>query len=289
MVLILILTQECIKMENIEWKKFLIPYEHAVEELKVKFRSIRSELLTVGAYSPIEFVVGRVKRISSILEKAKLLNLELDEIEEGIEDIAGIRIMCQFVEDIYTVVDYIREREGKDMEIIYIKDYVTNQKDSGYRSYHLVIRYPIQTAFGHKHILAEIQIRTLAMNFWATIEHSLNYKYKQHIPEHVTDRLKKAADAAMVIDQEMSEIRYEIREAQKLFETKSNVVSAILGHIQQLRVRGFHQDAEQYHQEFEIIWSDGNLQELKSMARKLREQVDHYDTYGADKNTSVSE
>ena len=276
-------------MENIEWKKFLIPYEHAVEELKVKFRSIRSELLTVGAYSPIEFVVGRVKRVSSILEKAKLLDLELDEIEEGIEDIAGIRIMCQFVEDIYTVVDFIREREGKDMEIVNIKDYITNQKDSGYRSYHVVVRYPIQTAFGHKQILAEIQIRTLAMNFWATIEHSLNYKYKQHIPDHVTDRLKKAADAAMVLDQEMSEIRYEIREAQKLFETKSNVVSAILGHIQQLRVRGFLQDAEEFHQEFEKIWSDGDLQALKSMARKLREQVDHYDTYGSDKNRYESE
>jgi putative GTP pyrophosphokinase len=276
-------------MENIEWKKFLIPYEHAVEELKVKFRSIRSELLTVGAYSPIEFVVGRVKRVSSILEKAKLLDLELDEIEEGVEDIAGIRIMCQFVEDIYTVVDFIREREGKDMEIVNIKDYITNQKDSGYRSYHVVVRYPIQTAFGHKHILAEIQIRTLAMNFWATIEHSLNYKYKQHIPEHVTDRLKKAADAAMVLDQEMSEIRYEIREAQKLFETKSNVVSAILGHIQQLRVQGFHQEAERHHQEFEKIWSDGDLQELKKMARKLREKIDHYDTYGADKNRFTSD
>jgi putative GTP pyrophosphokinase len=271
-------------MENIEWKKFLIPYEHAVEELKVKFRSIRSELLTVGAYSPIEFVVGRVKRVSSILEKAKLLDLELDDIEEGIEDIAGIRIMCQFVEDIETVVDFIREREGKDMEIVTIKDYITNQKDSGYRSYHVVIRYPIQTAFGHKEILAEIQIRTLAMNFWAIIEHSLNYKYKQRIPEHVKDRLKNAADAAMLLDQEMSEIRYEIREAQKLFETKSNVVSAILGHIQQLRVRGFHQEAEEYYNEFERIWDEANLQELKKFARKVREQVDHYDIYGSYKN-----
>ena len=276
-------------MENIEWKKFLIPYEHAVEELKVKFRSIRSELLTVGAYSPIEFVVGRVKRVSSILEKAKLLNLELDEIEEGIEDIAGIRIMCQFVEDIYTVVDFIRERKGKDMEIVYIKDYITNQKDSGYRSYHVVVRYPIQTAFGHKEILAEIQIRTLAMNFWATIEHSLNYKYKQQIPGHVTDRLKKAADAAMILDQEMSEIRYEIREAQKLFETKSNVVSAILSHIQQLRVRGFHQEAEGYHHEFEAIWGQGDLQELKQFARSLRERIDDDDTYGSNKNRMMTE
>jgi putative GTP pyrophosphokinase len=93
----------------------------------------------------------------------------------------------------------------------------------------------------------------------------------------------------MVLDQEMSEIRYEIREAQKLFETKSNVVSAILGHIQQLRVQGLHQEAERHHQEFEKIWSDGDLQELKKMARKLREKIDHYDTYGADKNRFTSD
>lgn len=265
------------KLENIEWNKFLIPYENAVEELKVKFKSIRSELLIVGAYSPIEFVVGRVKKVSSILEKAKLLDLELDEVENGIEDIAGIRIMCQFVEDIYTVMDYIYEREGKDMEIVAVKDYITNQKESGYRSYHVVVRYPIQTAFGHKKILAEIQIRTLAMNFWATIEHSLNYKYKKRIPDHVTKRLKKAADAAMVLDQEMSEIRYEIREAQKMFEIKSNIVSNVLSLIQKLRVRGLHSQAEKYYSEFESLWEQGEMIELKKLAYKLRAAVDQYD------------
>lgn len=265
------------RMENIEWNKFLIPYENAVEELKVKFRSIRTELLIFGAYSPIEFVVGRVKKVSSILEKAKLLELELDEIENGIEDIAGIRIMCQFVEDIYTVMDYIHERDGKDMEIVAVKDYITNQKESGYRSYHVVVRYPIQTAFGHKKILAEIQVRTLAMNFWATIEHSLNYKYKSRIPEHVKNRLKRSADAAMVLDQEMSEIRYEIREAQKMFEIKSNIVSNALTMIQKLRVRGLHSQAEKYYTEFESLWEKGEMIELKKMAYQLRSVVDQYD------------
>lgn len=93
------------------------------------------------------------------------------------EDIAGIRIMCQFVDDIDRVVEIIRERE--DMQILYEKDYVKNVKPSGYRSYHMVIRYPVYMAKGKVEILAEFQIRTLAMNFWATIEHSLNYKYKK--------------------------------------------------------------------------------------------------------------
>ena len=265
-------------MDNMEWNKFLMPYENAVEELKLKLRNIRSELLSVGAYSPIEFVVGRVKKVSSILAKAKRLGLDISQIETEMEDIAGMRIMCQFAEDIYTVVDFIRERQ--DMEIVQIKDYITHQKESGYRSYHMVIRYPIQTAFGHKEILAEIQIRTLAMNFWATIEHSLNYKYKEQIPEHVRDRLKKSADAAMVLDQEMSEIRYEIREAQALFEANSNVVSVILNHLQQLNAWGLHQESEAFKQQFSETMSHGSLTELKQLARELRKRVDHYETYG---------
>jgi len=109
-----------------EWKTFLIPYEQAVEELKVKFRSVRREYRRENDYSPIEFVTGRVKEISSMLEKANKFNIPLDRIEYEMEDIAGIRIMCQFVDDIERVVYLIRNR--KDMEIIYEKDYVTDVK-----------------------------------------------------------------------------------------------------------------------------------------------------------------
>src|SRR5690606_39853060 len=103
-----------------------------------------------------------------------------DQLEKGIEDIAGIRIMCQFVEDIQRVADIIRVRE--DMTMVYEKDYITHQKESGYRSYHMIVEYPVQTAFGVKKVLAEIQVRTRAMNFWATIEHSMNYKYNESLP-----------------------------------------------------------------------------------------------------------
>ena len=116
----------------VKWKTFLIPYSQAVEELKVKMRSVRKEYRKKNEYSPIEFVTGRVKEISSILEKAKKLNLTLDEIDSYMEDIAGIRIMCQFVDDIQHVVDLIRQR--KDMLVINEKDYINNVKDSGYRS-----------------------------------------------------------------------------------------------------------------------------------------------------------
>ena len=122
-----------------------------------------------------------MKRISSILEKAKRLNVPMESSRTGIEDIAGIRIMCQFVEDIASCAELIRAR--KDMKLVYEKDYITNYKESGYRSYHMIVEYPVQTALGLKKVLAEVQIRTLAMNFWATIEHSLNYKYKDSLPD----------------------------------------------------------------------------------------------------------
>ena len=103
------------------------------------------------------------------------------------------------------------------MNILEERDYVTNVKPSGYRSYHIVIEYPVQLVTGEKKILAEIQVRTLAMNFWATIEHSLNYKYQGVFPEDLSARLQRAAEAAFKLDEEMSDIREEIQEAQNLF------------------------------------------------------------------------
>lgn len=172
------------------WKDFLTPYDQAVSELKVKLRSIRKEFRRKNEYSPIEFVTGRVKEVSSILEKANKYSIPVDRIQYEMEDIAGIRIMCQFVDDIDTVVNIIRNR--KDMQVLYEKDYVSNVKPSGYRSYHVVIRYPINMADGQKDILAEFQIRTLAMNFWATIEHSLNYKYKKNLPKDIQFKIGRA-------------------------------------------------------------------------------------------------
>jgi putative GTP pyrophosphokinase len=123
--------------------------------------------------------------------------------------------MCQFVEDIYEVVGLLRKR--KDFKVIHERDYIENKKASGYRSYHVVIEYPVQLISGEKKILVEIQIRTLAMNFWATIEHSLNYKYQGEFPEEINTRLEKTAEAAFLLDEEMSKIRDEIQEAQHLF------------------------------------------------------------------------
>lgn len=197
------------------WDLFLAPYEQTVSELKVKLRGIRKQFRETNQHVPIEFVTGRVKPVDSILAKSSLRKIPLERLEEEMSDIAGLRIMCQFVDDIYHVVQLLRNR--KDMQIIIERDYIENKKESGYRSYHLIVEYPVQLLEGEKKILAEIQIRTLSMNFWATIEHSLNYKYQGVFPEDLSARLQRAAEAAFKLDEEMSDIREEIQEAQNLF------------------------------------------------------------------------
>lgn len=262
-------------MELREWKTILTPYEYAVEELKVKFKNIRKELRNNGEYSPIEFVTGRVKKISSIIAKAKKLDVHMDEIEEKIEDIAGLRIMCQFVEDIYSLVSLIKSRE--DMTVVYEKDYIENYKNSGYRSYHIIIRYPIQTAVGLKEILAEIQIRTLAMNFWGTIEHSLKYKYQQDIPEDIANRLRRAGDAAFLLDQEMSEIREEIMRAQVMFEMKSLTVKDILDSIRKLYILGETEKALDFQVRLDKINDIEDIKEIIMLRSEIDYILDKYD------------
>ncbi|QDP39800.1 GTP pyrophosphokinase [Radiobacillus deserti] len=197
------------------WEAFLAPYAQVVEELKVKLKGMRAQFEYESRHSPIEFITGRVKPIPSILEKAHRKGIPEHRFEDDIQDIAGVRVVCQFVDDIYTIVNLLRSR--KDFFIIEEKDYIVEKKESGYRSYHMIIKYPVETIHGEKRIVTEIQIRTLAMNFWATNEHSLNYKYDGQIPGKIKSRLKRAAEAAFKLDEEMSNIKEEVQEAQRIF------------------------------------------------------------------------
>lgn len=260
-------------MEIQNWQMMLSPYNQAVDELKIKFKGIRKEFVKLDEYSPIEFVTGRVKKISSILEKAKKKDIPLDQVEEKMEDIAGIRIMCQFVEDIYKVIDIIKARDGKDLYIVEERDYITNTKISGYRSYHVIIKYPVQTTRGEKLIFAEIQIRTLAMNFWATIEHSLRYKYKQNMPNHLQERLNKAAEAACLLDQEMAEIREEVLKAQEGFQGESNVIGDIFANIQALAKYNNQNQMNETYEIFWRLWEENNVEKLKAFNLELEKAI----------------
>ena len=202
-----------------DWQLFLAPYEQAVDELKLKLKNLRKEFRIEHRRAPIEFVTGRVKTRESILEKMEVRKIAPEDVLVGVQDIAGVRIMCQFVEDIYEVANILKNRQ--DFKVLLIRDYIQNHKPSGYRSYHMVLEYPVQLASGEvKQLIVEVQIRTLAMNFWATIEHSLNYKYQGEYPQEILERLERASEAAFRLDEEMSEIRDEIREALLLFDKR---------------------------------------------------------------------
>jgi putative GTP pyrophosphokinase len=221
----------------------------------------------MGLYCPIETVTGRVKTISSILDKLQKKNIPMDKIVEEMDDITGIRIMCQFTDDIKKVVEIIRQRE--DMRIRQEKDYITSAKESGYQSYHLILDYDVITAKGTTTIQAEIQIRTLAMNFWATIEHSLQYKYKKGIPEDIRGKLKSAANATVALDHEMSSVRGEIMDAQNSFNTKANIVSDIILNIQNLYKVGNPREIVKIQDEFYSIYQKDDIDLLRNFSKQL--------------------
>ena len=203
-------------MEIQLWKEILSPYEQAVDELLLKFKHIIKDYRSQGLYSPIENVPGRVKRISSILDKMQKKHIPMDHIVEEMDDIAGIRIMCQFEEDIYKVVEIIRNR--RDMSIREEKDYITNAKTSGYRSFHIILNYDVYTIKGLQTIQAEIQIRTMAMDFWASLEHKIHYKFEGNVPEHIQGELIECADMVAALDDKMLSLNEEVLSMNNLGE-----------------------------------------------------------------------
>lgn len=249
------------------WRDLLDPYDLAVRELTIKFEHLRYEYKTRGLYCPIEQVNGRVKTISSILDKMQKKQIDIEELEQRMEDIAGVRIICQFVEDIPKVVNMIRAR--KDMAVRHEKNYIDHMKTSGYRSYHLIIDYEVQMMQGPKKIQAEIQIRTMGMNFWSTIEHSLQYKYKGNIPDHIRENLLKSADAIVVLDQEMSTVREEIMDAQNSMQHQANLVSDILNNIQNLYSLANKREISKIQEEFYEVYRAGDIESLERFHRQL--------------------
>ena len=210
-----------------DWEQFLDPYIQAVGELKIKLRGIRKQFRKQNRHSPIEFVTGRVKSVASIEEKIALRGLSIEiwlkicRILLVSESWSSLSMMWM------KFLALLRRRS--DMTIVSERDYIRNRKHSGYRSYHVIISYPVDTIDGRKEILAEIQIRTLAMNFWATIEHSLNYKYQGNFPEEIKLRLETTARMAYELDEEMRKIRDDIRDAQLLFDPINRTLKDSVG------------------------------------------------------------
>ncbi|UOQ84989.1 GTP pyrophosphokinase [Gracilibacillus salinarum] len=192
--------------------RFMMAYKFALEEVNTKINILQQEFQYMHDYNPIEHVKSRVKSPESILKKIrkKEIPLSMPEIQDNIRDIAGIRINCSFTKDIYRISQMLEDQ--KDITVIQKKDYIVNPKPNGYRSLHLIIQIPIFMSDRVKNVFVEIQIRTIAMDFWASLEHKIYYKYNKDIPERLKAELADAASSATELDREMESIHQEINE-----------------------------------------------------------------------------
>ncbi|MFW7414218.1 GTP pyrophosphokinase [Demequina sp. SO4-18] len=186
-------------------------YQFGIDEVLTKVDILRREFERSHDYSPIEHVRSRLKSVDSIIAKAERLGCEptVDEVRATLADIAGIRITATFVSDLYWVADMLAHQP--DLTVVTIKDYVARPKPNGYRSLHLIVQVPVFLSATTEHITVELQIRTMAMDFWASIEHKLFYKYRDDMPQALADELADAARLAATLDERMGTLRDEVR------------------------------------------------------------------------------
>jgi putative GTP pyrophosphokinase len=188
-------------------KQVLMMYSCAIREVKTKLEVLNDELSIKNSRNPIEFITSRVKQPLSIVQKLhrKGFEVSLASVQENLNDVAGIRVICSFVDDIYAVEEMLTKQD--DVTLIEVKDYIKNPKPNGYRSLHLIIEIPVFFSDSKTNLRVEVQIRTIAMDFWASLEHEL--KYKKEIPdvEEIQGMLKECADTISDTDRKMMEIR----------------------------------------------------------------------------------
>ncbi len=202
-----------------EIAKTLLSYKFAIDEISTKITILEEEFRLINEYSPIEHVKTRVKNPKSILKKMKKKNIDwsIQAVEEHIRDIAGVRIVCSFEEDIYRIAEMLCKQS--DITLIDKKDYIKKPKGNGYRSLHLIVKIPIFLSEGIRHVFVELQIRTIAMDFWASLEHKIYYKYNKEVPQHIKLGLKEAADQAAALDNKMAVLNKEINILKELDDT----------------------------------------------------------------------
>lgn len=196
--------------EFLIWTDLLIKYESAIQEISTKINILNNEFKMLHDYNPIEHIKTRIKKPKSIVQKliSKGLEPTAENIMDNLKDIAGVRIICSFTEDIYSIFNILSKQD--DINIIEVKDYIKNPKENGYRSLHAIITIPVFLSTGTVDVPVEIQIRTIAMDFWASLEHKLYYKYRNKTLDHISDELRECADMITVLDNKMIDIRKEI-------------------------------------------------------------------------------
>lgn len=198
------------KFKN-ELTRFMMLYQFGIDELNTKIDILKQEFQYIHDYSPIEHVKSRIKSPESILKKVqrKNLDLSLPSIKENIKDIAGIRITCSFISDIFEISRMLENQS--DIEVVEKKDYINYPKPNGYQSLHLIVKIPVFMSNGIENVYVEVQIRTIGMDFWASLEHKIYYKFDNEVPAYLSKELKNAADTVAMLDKKMEVLHEEIR------------------------------------------------------------------------------
>ncbi len=221
------------KFKN-ELTRFMMLYQFGIDELNTKIDILKQEFQYIHDYSPIEHVKSRIKSPESILKKVQRKNLEfsLPSIKENIKDIAGIRITCSFISDIFEISRMLENQS--DIEVIEKKDYINHPKPNGYQSLHLIVKIPVFMSNCIENVYVEVQIRTIGMDFWASLEHKLYYKFENEVPAHLSKELKNAADTVAMLDKKMETLHEEIRKWDSDdddFESEFNLLQASEGKL----------------------------------------------------------
>ena len=190
-------------------EQFMVPYRPAIDEIETKLRVLQREFTHTGSYRPIESVSTRLKSMESLLRKARKRDCHhFDDVRARVTDIADIRVICSFTHDVYRVRNLLLAQD--DVTLLEQKDYVAHPKPNGYRSLHLIVEVPAFLSTGPQPVPVEVQLRTIAMDFWASLEHKIYYKYDGHVPEHLLTELTTAADTANRLDADMERLHHEI-------------------------------------------------------------------------------
>ena len=195
-----------------QFQRFLREYEFGMREVETKISILRDEFTHMHAYNPIEHVSSRLKSPDGIVEKVarKGIDPDFDVIRREITDIAGVRITCSFVTDVYRLFELFTRQD--DITVLVVKDYIAEPKPNGYRSLHAIVEVPVFLSTGAIPVPVEVQFRTIAMDFWASLEHKIHYKFDGRVPAHLVQSLTEAADAAGELDLRMERLHREALE-----------------------------------------------------------------------------
>ena len=206
------------------WKEGMLIYSSALKQISTKLEILNDEFQHVHRYNPIEHIKSRVKTPESIVKKLKKHGYEstIQNMVEYVNDIAGIRVICSFTSDIYQIAEMIRNQS--DIKVISIKDYIVNPKKSGYKSYHMLVTIPVYLSDRIVDTKVEIQIRTVAMDFWASLEHKINYKFEGNAPDHIRNELVECARMVAELDERMLSLNEEIQMIHQGSQTEEAIV-----------------------------------------------------------------